>query len=172
MLHLSPFLVFWHKMNTLNTNMFWGSILPFLSEYIFLCYAKSCHEHSSCIYTTVKELIEPLVTHKGTYTHAHAKAKSPRNGLVYLCWGWKTLENHYFLFVFMYMKCMTKRNRLVRKRNTSWNIWFPQSFRFAQYFFIYDYTMRFLTIAQWNLVQYSDAIQIEPDFGFIFFYSR
>ena len=32
------------------------------------------------------------------YTHAHAKAKSPRNGLVYLCWGWKTLENHYFLF--------------------------------------------------------------------------
>ena len=98
MLHLSPFLVFWHKMNTLNTNMFWGSILPFLSEYIFLCYAKSCHEHSSCIYTTVKELIEPLVTHKGTYTHAHAKAKSPRNGLVYLCWGWKTLENHYFLF--------------------------------------------------------------------------
>ena len=72
------------------------------------------------------------------YTHAHAKAKSPRNGLVYLCWGWKTLENHYFLFVFMYMKCMTKRNRLVRKRNTSWNIWFPQSFRFAQYYFIYD----------------------------------
>ena len=72
----------------------------------------------------------------------------------------------------MYVKCMTKRNRLVRKRNTSWNIRFPQSFRFIQYFFIFDWTMRFLTKIEWNLVQYSDAIQIESDICFIFFYSR
>ena len=34
-------------------------------------------------------------------------------------------------------------------------------------FFIFDCTMRFLTIAQWNIVQYSDAVQIESDIGFI-----
>ena len=77
MVHLSsPFISFWQKLNTLNTNMFLGGCITvsvWIYLYISVVMQKSCHEHNSCIYTTVKNCIEPSVTNALRTLHAHTQ---------------------------------------------------------------------------------------------------